>query len=187
MGGVRTQLSLVPEKKTVVVVLANRHSQFVDEIRDEILSVMFPDFRKRRAAQRREKTTAGSCQDIDDGSVAAKFAGEWAGHVTTYKGRLPIKVGIGSEGGVSVELNGGVRTNARSVKLCGEELAGVFDGDIGTADTNRRKYELRFLLQHQGTTLMGPLSAVSLPQSGSQGAKLGNALTSWLELEAVDR
>ena len=144
MGGVRTQLSLVPEEKVVVVVLANRGSSFVDQIRDEILSAMFPDFRKRRAAQRRKKTTAGGCQDMDDGSVPAKFVGEWAGHVTTYKGRLPIKVGIGGEGGVSVELNGGARTNARSVKLCGDELAGAFDGDIGTADANRRKYELRF-------------------------------------------
>lgn len=187
MGGVRTQLSLVPDEKVVVVVLANRHSSFVDEIRDEILSAMFPNFRKRRAAQLREKTTAGGCQDMDDGSVPAKFVGEWAGHVTTYQGRLPINVGIGGEGGVSVELNGGERTKARSVKLCGDALAGAFDGDIGTADANRRTYELRFLLQHRGTTLIGPISAVSLPRSGSQGAKLGNALTSWLELEAVDR
>ena len=120
---------------------------------------------------------------MDDGSVPAKFVGKWAGHVTTYKGRLPITASIGGEGGVSVELNGGARTNARSVKLCGDELAGAFDGDIGTPDAKRRRYELRFLLQHRGTRMSGPISAVSLPQ----GAKLGNALTSWLELEAVDR
>ncbi len=64
------------------------------------------------------------------------------------------------------------------VKWANGTLSGRMLSDIRTEDANRRPYTLLLTLKLRGTELNGPISAISLP-----GKRVGNALTSWVEVK----
>ena len=182
MGGVRTNLSLIPSEGIAVVVLANRYSPVVDQINGDILTTLLPRYRRRTAEKRTPPGKEQSAEEPSSVAAAAKpfpkqWTGTWSGTVHTYEGQLPLGLSINASGEAKAELAGQAATNVSALKVEGGYLTGRFDGNIQTPDVNKRKYYLRFSLKMKGGKLSGALTAISNP-----GPKLSNALTSWVEL-----
>ena len=181
MGGVRTTLSLVPQHKVAIVVLANRYSGFVNEVTDDILGLMLPRDGHRAVLARAGRTRAEACENrppMADLKLPQALVGAWSGEVITYNERLPFRLWLDAVSGAAsrreAKLGDQARVALKNMKLCNDYLLANFEGDIGTEDANRRPYSLSFRLERRGTNLSGPVTALSR----SQGAKLGNALTS---------
>jgi CubicO group peptidase (beta-lactamase class C family) len=107
-----------------------------------------------------------------------ELAGIWKGEVATYEGALPITIVVKEAGGVYVQLAGQPWTVLDYATFEDGVLGGLFSGDVGTEDANRRPYNLEVRVTKRDDTLNGSLTAVSLP-----GKWIGNALTHWIELK----
>lgn len=180
MGGVRTNLSLIPSENIAVVVLANRSSQVVDQVMGDILTTLLPRYQRR---EREERGPLGN--ERGDGASAGgtheplpkRWVGAWHGTVHTYEGQLPIRLTIKPSGEAEVKLAGQVTVKVSTLELEEGYLTGRFEGDIRTPDAAKREYDLRFSLKMRGRKLNGALTALSVP-----GPKLSNALTCWMEV-----
>ncbi len=181
MGGVRTNLSLIPSERIAVVVMANRSSQVVDQITGDILTVLLPDYRRREREERapvaNERGDGASAKRIITKSLPAQWTGDWSGAVHTYERELPIRLTIKPSGEAEVQLAGQRSVGVAAMKLEDGYLTGRFKADIGTPDANKRDYDLRFALKRRRGSLSGAITALSVP-----GSKLSNALTSWMEV-----
>jgi hypothetical protein len=104
--------------------------------------------------------------------------GTWSGRVDTYQGGKPVVLVIRGTGEAYIQLGGQPWTVLNGAELSDGYLKGMFAGDIGTEDANRRPYTLRLEVKLRGETLNGSLIAQSLP-----GRWIGNALTHWIELD----
>jgi len=106
-----------------------------------------------------------------------ELRGVWSGEVSTYEGALPVTFVIRESGEVYVQLRTRPWTVLDQAKFSDGVLSGIFAGDIGTEDANRRPYNLRLEVKKRGDVLNGSLIALSLP-----GTRVGNALTHWIEV-----
>jgi hypothetical protein len=59
-------------------------------------------------------------------------------------------------------------------------LSGSFSGDVGTPDADRTPYLLRLEARKRGDALNGSLVVMSTP-----GARFGNMLAHWIQVERV--
>jgi CubicO group peptidase (beta-lactamase class C family) len=107
-----------------------------------------------------------------------ELTGVWSGAVATYERELPVTLVIREEGGVFVQLGGRPWTVLDQATFTDGVLTGLFSGDVGTEDANRRPYNLRLEVRQRGEVLNGSLIALSLP-----GKWIGNALTHWIKVE----
>jgi CubicO group peptidase (beta-lactamase class C family) len=107
-----------------------------------------------------------------------ELTGIWKGEVATYEGALSITIVVKDAGGVYVKFAGQPWTVLDHATFEDGVLGGVFSGDVGTEDTNRRPYNLQLEVKKRDDTLNGSLIAVSLP-----GNWVGNALTHWIEVK----
>ena len=111
-------------------------------------------------------------------TVIPELAGIWRGEVATYEGGLPVTIVVKETGGVYVQLGGRPWTVLDHTAFDDGVLGGVFSGDIGTEDANRRPYNLRLEVKKRDDVLNGSLIALSLP-----GKWVGNALTHWIQVK----
>ena len=181
MGGVRTNLSLVPSEQIAVVVLANRYSPVVDQITGDILTTLLPRYRRRTAEKR---TASSEGQSGEESSPAAapnllpkQWIGTWSGTVHTYERQLTMRLSINAAGEAEAQLAQQPSAKVSALKLEDGHVTGRFKADIGTPDANKREYALLFSLKKTGDKLSGALTALS-----THSPKLPNALTSWVEL-----
>jgi len=107
-----------------------------------------------------------------------ELTGIWRGEVATYEGGLPVTLVVKEAGGVYVRLGGRPWTVLDSATYDEGVLSGVFSGDVGTEDANRRPYNLMLEVKLRGDVLDGSLIARSLG-----GKWVGNALTHWISVE----
>lgn len=258
MGGVSTNLVLLPDQNAAVVVLCNGRSALPSEISQEIIAVLAPgkteepepqgagsevelpqELRKRfvgnytlgtltaRVYEDKDgiavETTQGSSPLVYQGdgvfyvslapSIKLKFevegedtyltfeagdtvlrgsrqpegptltavpelAGIWRGEVATYEGELPVTIVVKESGGIYVQLGGRPWTVLDHATFSEGVLSGIFSGDVGTEDANRRPYNLRLEVKKRNDVLNGSLIALSLP-----GKWVGNALTHWIQVK----
>ncbi len=107
-----------------------------------------------------------------------ELAGIWRGEVATFEGKLPVTIVVKEAGGVYVQLGDRPWTVLGHATFSEGVLSGVFSGDIGTEDANRRPYNLRLEVKKRDDVLNGSLIALSLP-----GKWVGNALTHWIQVK----
>ena len=175
MGGVRTRLALVPSEGIVVAALCNASSDLPMKTVEDVLAALLPVYRQRLDASRHE--TGG------EASVAAfapppELLGRWQGRIVTYEREIPVELTLQPDGDVHAQLAGQLRTLLNEAQWSDGYLRGVWAGDIGTADANRRPYRLHLELKlREGTVLNGSVGAISL-----DAPRVGNALSHWLEL-----
>lgn len=173
MGGVRTRLTLVPKEGIVVAALCNYTTSFPLEITREILATVLPEYgiswRKSDDHEPNAHPSEPSCPP--------ELVGYWAGEVTTYGGARRLELWARPDGQVLARLSGGLTTLLNNSRLSDGELTGVFLGDIGTDDADRRPNHLHLRVKLRGETMNGSLTAISL-----QARKPGNALSYWTEL-----
>ena len=178
MGGVRTRLTLVPKEGIVVAALCNYSSSLPLNITREILGTLLPDYGVSWRKTDEHRVNLQPAQP----HCPAELVGYWAGDVNTYRGSRRLELWAHEDGQIRVRLAGALMTLLNNSRLADGELTGVFFGDIGTDDTNRRPYNLHLRVKLRGATMNGSLTAISLP-----APKPGNALSFWTELQRQDR
>jgi len=182
MGGVRTNLSLIPSEKVAVAVMANQTSSVVDQITGDILTTLLPGYKRRDREERPGTTTERASARTGTTTQRAtplpkKWAGTWRGVVHTYEGKMPVRLSIDASGKAEAQLGQQEVGQVSELKIEDGYLTGRFAAEIDTPDARERQHDVRFSLTMRGDTLSGALTAISLP-----GPKLSNALTSWMEL-----
>jgi hypothetical protein len=108
------------------------------------------------------------------------LAGVWSGAVDTYEGPRELTLRVEESGPIYLRLGSAPWTLLDTPSYADGTLSGLFSGDIGTADANRRPYRLRLEVKRRGEVLNGGLIAQSLPAN-----RVGNALTYWVELKKM--
>jgi CubicO group peptidase (beta-lactamase class C family) len=188
MGGVRTILLLVPEKKIAVAVLANSMTSLVEEITDDILAAMLPAYRRNLQQARAAKPdpTSGNSGSVENGlqpdELPSELHGVWTGYAQTYQALLPLQIVLQPSGAATAKLAEQPAAALDEVRFEHGFLTARFTADIGTPDANRRDYFLQFSLKLREDVLNGAATAISQP-----GPRLPNALTSWVELRREAR
>lgn len=170
MGGVTTNLRLIPSEKLAVVVLCNSSTGLPGRVSDEILATLLPKWR----------TASPNSPPAQPGEFRAppELVGSWTGTLSTYKSEIPLMLRVLESGEVQAKLGSQFRTLLDSPSWENNTLSGRMTGDIGTEDANRRPYYLQLSLKLRAKVLNGPASAISQP-----GGRVGNALTQWVELK----
>ncbi len=107
-----------------------------------------------------------------------ELEGVWSGAVDTYLDARDVILRVEPTGAIFVRLADQPWTVLNDPGYSDGTLTGFFDGDIGTPDADRRPYHLRLEVKLRGNVLNGSLIAQSLPAN-----RIGNALTSWIELK----
>ena len=168
MGGVATQLVLVPSESLAVVVLCNsRQYALTSLIAKEILSAMLPGY--NIGVKDNETST--------EFKPSLELVGEWSGHVHTYKEDTPFSLSIEDSGDIYVKLGDQLTTLIENTRIQDGFIKGAFSSDIGTEDSNRLPYKLYIDLKPRNNVLNGSVISISLP-----GKRPGNALSYWAEL-----
>ena len=174
MGGVATQLVLVPSESLAVVVLCNsRQYALTSLIVKETLSVMLPSYRHR--AEEEDK------QEPVTFKPSPELVGEWSGSVHTYKENIPISLSIKNSGDIHIKMRNQSITHLDNTRLQDGFIKGSFSGDIGTEDSNRLPYKLYISIKPRKQVLNGSVISISLPSK-----RPGNAMSYWAELKKVD-
>ena len=168
MGGVATQLVLVPSENLAVVVLCNsRQYALTSLIVKEILSVMLPDYRDEEV----RKEEPGVFKPPPE------LVGKWTGQVHTVNGDTPLSLWVEDSGYIEVKLGDQLTTPLDNTRLQDGYIKGSFTSDIGTEDSNRLPYNLHIALKPRNKVLIGSIISITL-----QGKRPGNALSYWAEL-----
>ena len=168
MGGVATQLVLVPSENLAVVVLCNsRQYALTSLIVKEILSVMLPDYRDEEVRK----------EDPGVFKPSLELVGKWTGQVHTVNGDTPLSLWIEDSGYIEVKLGDQLTTPLDNTRLKDGYIKGSFTSDIGTEDSNRLPYNLHRALKLRNKLLIGSIISITL-----QGKRPGNALSYWAEL-----
>lgn len=170
MPGVSTRLTLLPENKIVVVVLANGRSRLPSQVTDEVLKILLPeDF-----AESGENNTSSD----ENPPSASRPRGRWTGEVATYAGAEKLSLWFQDDGDVHVRLGDALETLLNHVRFDGHTLTGEFAGTLATPDVTRAKCTLHLDLQLEGDTLKGAVIA-----QATSPTRHYFALSHWAELQ----
>jgi CubicO group peptidase (beta-lactamase class C family) len=164
MGGVNTILRIIPEHQLVIVVLTNAANSFLPAVVNEVIKTVAPDAR------------IVPNERVQRDPLPDSLAGTWTGLVQTWNARLPLTLQIRGQD-VTARLGEQAAVLVAEARLEKGQLIGRFQGDLGTPDANRTRYSLHLVLKQRGSLLNGGITAIS-----ERTPKLGNALTSWVEL-----
>lgn len=176
MGGVATQLVLVPSENLAVVVLCNaRQYALTLLIVKKILSLMLPGYGPINADEDKEKLTPTKFEP------SCMLAGKWSGFIHTYEEDITFNLAIKDSGDIHVKMGDQLTTLLNETRFIDGYLKGSFSCDIGTLDANRFPYHLHLDLKQRDNVLNGSVISISLP-----GRRVGNALSHWAELVKVD-
>lgn len=169
-AGVDTQLTLLPDQDTAVVVLLNTNIEghISAEIADEIVATLFNDSPASTPDQ--------AAPQLPRGGIGPEILGKWTGQVHTYLRDLPVTLEFSPTGDLHATLGGQPVMTLRNVQVEGGRVKGRMTGDIGTPDANRRAYYLDWDLTLRGEVLDGVLYAIGTETS--RGVQLGY----WVEL-----
>jgi CubicO group peptidase (beta-lactamase class C family) len=173
-AGVDAQLTLIPEEKLCVVVLANMTRNFpgavTEHITNSILASILGD--KPEDFPILEPSLPPKVVRLPESLV-----GEWTGTIETHQNLLPLTISCKPNGEIDVQLASQSKSALTEVRFESGVLTGKLTGDIGTSDAKRRPYDLVWEVTHRGDTINGMIYAVG--RTGTRGLRLGY----WTELK----
>jgi hypothetical protein len=190
MGGVRTDLLLVPSEQLAAVVLTNSSHQTPAVpygLGHEIFATLLPglDEPLERLHAERAKLLAEP-EPPPPFQPVVELLGDWRGSVHTYAGERTLMLRFNDDGDVHARLDDEPAALVNDVSFNDGWLTGRFVGDIGTPDASRRRHHLHLDLRLRGGELAGALMAISLrSDSGQPGRRVGNALNHPARLRRV--
>jgi hypothetical protein len=168
-------LRLIPSEEIAVVILTNTGDEFPPQIVDEILSVLLPTYRlKRASAPQPSRAPAIS-------KPSAALVGNWTGHIHTYRGDVPLTFSISAAGDVQAKLRSFSLTPSNRFEFTDQGLIGRLTGNINLGtndDTGPEPYDLDVELYRKENILYGAVT--TRPR---QGARYGARLSYWVELK----
>lgn len=170
MPGVSADLTIIPEKRIVVAVLANHSCGVPFRINDEIIyKTLLPQ--PPATAQARPSPE----QAKPDSEPPEELLGVWRGAVHTYQGLRPLLLEIRRSGAVEVTLRGKT-TKLNKIRFDGGGLTGMFNGDLGISDARPDSLLALALTQRKGR-LTGVVTAYS-----PHGRRVEYGLSQWTEV-----
>jgi CubicO group peptidase (beta-lactamase class C family) len=194
MGGVSTQLLLVPSERLAVVALANQSSSLLAaRVRIELLAALLPAYGARkdevvsallqRGAQPGEPPTDDVWTSID---------GRWEGDVEVYSGDVRFTLDVDAARQLAIARVGRApRVVLDHLRWHEDRLQGVMQGSLGSPDTARYPHALLADIRPRGDVLDGALVAVALPgadpEGGAPGRRVGSALAHRVRLRREAR
>lgn len=180
MGGVRTELVLVPSEGLVIVVLCNAASELSDIITNELIYTLLPQCAPNRAAieAKNKAEMAQFMGPFPQFQPVPELFGEWSGSVHTYKEDLPVTLRFKESGDIHFQLGDQPPTLVSSAVILNGYFTGRAMGDIGTEDANRAAYILAMVLTLRDQVMNGAMIALSPP-----GRRVRNALSHWMEVK----
>jgi CubicO group peptidase (beta-lactamase class C family) len=187
MGGVSTQLWLIPDQRIAVVALTNSTTNTAGpkvgaEAVEDLLAALLPTFAERLPDLRVAGRTAEQSKPY---TPQAELLGSWKGAAQTYVGERALQLDFQADGDIHARLGAQLQTLVNDATWDGGWLTGRFLGDIDTPDASRRRHDLHLDLRLRDGRLNGALLAISKQdrEGGAPDARVGNALAHWVELE----
>jgi len=170
MPGASADLTVIPEKQIVVVVLANRSCSLPYRINDEIIyKTLLPAAKPDPAqAKPQNQPAAEPVKASWEGLIGA-----WAGGVHTYQGLRSLALEVHSSEDVDVML-AGKRSKLSKVNFR-NGLSGEFTGDLGISDARPDSLLVVSLNMHNDK-LIGTVTAYS-----PSGHRTEYGLSQWAE------
>lgn len=178
MGGVSTILALLPAERIAVTILTNSNNTLTGQstlpyvVLDSVLAALYPNAPRSPAA----------APAADVAFAPRELTGIWIGLIHTYAGDRNLRLEFRSDGLVLAQLDEQLATLVNRPAWKGGFFTGSMMGDIGTADSNRRPYDLQLNLKvRKGPRLNGGTIAIT-----RRGPIPGNALAHWTELRRIE-
>jgi hypothetical protein len=169
MPGVNTNLVLVPERRIVLVVLANTSNNYVFDWTRTLLDGLLGGEKPRTTEPRK---LAGKSPF----HAGPELLGKWEGTVSTDQGTRRIELAFQNDGDVHVRLRGKLWSLLNNASFDNGLLSGIFLGDVDSPDSNRGKHLLRAELRLAGGKLQGTLFTLPADE------RLRAGLSFWTEL-----
>jgi CubicO group peptidase (beta-lactamase class C family) len=167
-------LQLIPSEGIAVAVLTNTGDLFPPKLVDEILSVLLPSYRQKKAIAADKKQQ----QPSPNTKASSSFVGNWAGNVQTYRAPMPLVFSISDSGNVQAQLGSDSVTLVNNARFAGLGLTGRFTGKLNVdEDTGSEPYDLDFELYLKGDMLYGSVTTRPRPNS-----RYGARWSYWVEL-----
>ncbi|GCE06981.1 serine hydrolase domain-containing protein [Dictyobacter aurantiacus] len=186
MGGVRTQLSIIPAAQVAVVVLCNGDgeaaSALVDQVAVDIFSELLPPYAENRALSMQKRKPEKDDKAEPDFRPDERLLGQWSGHVHTYEGDVPLTLWFKEDGDIHARLGKQLKTLLNRPRFKEQRLTGEMTGTINTVDTRRYLHGLHLDLKQREDRLSGSATAMTY-ETVVQGWRCGHALSFWTELK----
>ncbi|HEY5757490.1 MAG TPA: serine hydrolase domain-containing protein [Steroidobacter sp.] len=168
MGGVSTQLLLVPAERLAVVVLVNTKTPLAASMADRIAARVLPGWQGVEWPRRVAPTVF---------APSSQLLGTWSGAISTYAGDVPVELSFQPDGDVHAQVGDGLPTLIAGAMFKDGVFRGSLSAHIGTADTDRYPYQVDLWLTLRGDVLNGAASA-----QGEQSPRVRSALAHWMEV-----
>jgi len=166
MAGVNTIIRLIPAKRMAIVVLANGNTG-ITQLANQIMAAVVPEAGAPYPQPPQQPIAA-----------SAEYAGTWKGLVHTYAGDEPVTLTI-KDGEGRLKIGQQLESWVNELHLDERGyLTGRAASEIETEDARRYPEFVQLSLKLRGDSLNGGLTAMSKP-----AVRVGNALTSWLDLK----
>jgi hypothetical protein len=190
MGGVSTQLWLIPAERIAVVALTNSTTNISGpklgaEAAEDLLAVLAPSYAEQLAALRSARPSAPLPPPY---TPTPPLLGCWKGTAYTYVGERPLQLDFQADGDIHARLGVQLKTLVNDATWDDGWLTGCFQGDIATPDASRRQHQLHLDLRLREGKLNGALMAISTQdrEGGAPDVRVGNALAHWVEVERCE-
>jgi CubicO group peptidase (beta-lactamase class C family)/acetyl esterase/lipase len=173
-AGVDAQLTLVPEEKLCVAVLANVTRDWPGAVTEHVTNAILANVLGGEPGD--FPMAPGPSASSADSGLPGKLRGTWTGMVHTSRQDVPVTLWFQESGDVHAQLGDQLKTLVNDARFSGRQFTGKIAGDIGTPDANRRPYHLQWDVTLRDGQLAGALSAVGRHPSR------GLSLAHWVEL-----
>jgi CubicO group peptidase (beta-lactamase class C family) len=190
MGGVSTQLWLIPAERITVVALTNSTTnrsgpKLGAQAAEDVLAALLPSYAEQLPALRAAPPSAPQPAPY---TPTPQLLGSWKGAANTYVGERPLQLNVQADGDIHARLGAQLKTLVNDATWDDGWLTGCFQGDIETPDASRRRHQLHLDLRLRDGILNGALMAISTQdrEGGAPDVRVGNALAHWVALERTD-
>lgn len=119
---------MLPEEEIAVVVLTNFGNVDTGFVLDESLSILLPEYRKRRSAGMAAVSATGAASVTPRADL---FTGTWAGAVRTESGDVPLSLTVRESGDIHAKLGSQLETLLNEPLFRDGRLSGIMPGDLG--------------------------------------------------------
>jgi CubicO group peptidase (beta-lactamase class C family) len=177
-AGVDAQLTLIPEEKLCVVVLANKTRNFPGAVTEHITNSILAGILGGKSDDFPILQPPPPPKSLH---LPDSLQGEWSGGVRTHKGEVPVILRCRASGEVDGQLANQPKAALSEVRFESGVLTGKMPGSISISDARRRPHDLEWDLTHRGDVINGTVYAVG--RQGERGLRLGY----WVELRRAKK
>jgi CubicO group peptidase (beta-lactamase class C family) len=173
-AGIDVQLTLVPEEKLCVVVLANVTRDWPGAVTERVTNAILANVLGGEPGD--YPMAPGAKAPSAASGLPGKLRGKWTGSVHTHRQELAVTLWFQESGDVHAQLGDQLKTLVNDARFSEGQFTGKMTGDVGTPEANRRPYQLHWDVTLRDGRLGGLLYAVG--RHPSRGLSLGH----WVEL-----